>query len=70
MVIKYHSGSTQAALPRHYVALGGGGGSFGLYLEDDFSRGTTGSCETFQNAPLCSQEDFDVSTMELWGFGV
>ena len=53
-----------------YIALGGGGGSFGLYLDDDFSRGTTGACETYANAPLCSQEDFEVSTIELWGFGV
>lgn len=50
------------------IALGGGGGSFGLYLEDDFGSGATGHCETFMNAPLCSQERFEVHTLELWGF--
>ena len=51
-----------------YIAMGGGGGSFGLFLEEDLSRGTTGPCETFANCPLCSQEQFEVSCLELWGF--
>ena len=51
-----------------YVALGGGGGSFGLLLEDDFARGSTGPCQTFANDPLCSAEHFEVATFELWGF--
>jgi hypothetical protein len=50
------------------LALGGGGGDFGLYLDDDLSRGTTGACETFGNAPLCSQDQFEVACVELWGF--
>jgi len=51
-----------------HVALGGGGGAFGLFLDDDFMGGATGACETFDNAPLCSQEQFECATVELWGF--
>lgn len=51
-----------------YIAMGGGGGDFGLLLEEDFVRGTTGMCETYQNAPLCSQDSFEVDNFELWGF--
>lgn len=50
------------------VAFGGGGGSFGLLLEDDFASGCTGPCETFGNEPLCSESMFQVATLELWGF--
>ena len=27
-------------------------------------------CDTFNNAPLCSTDQFDVANFELWGFGV
>jgi hypothetical protein len=52
------------------IAMGGGGitGSFGLCLEDDFSVGSSGSCETFGNEPLASQDHFDVLDLEVWGF--
>ena len=50
------------------MALGGGGGAFGLCLQDDFQRGSTGSCATFANEPLCSQENFDIVDMEVFGF--
>jgi hypothetical protein len=51
-----------------HVAMGGGGGSFGLYLEDDFRSGSTGSCDTYENPPLCSEEIFEVFCFEVWGF--
>ncbi|KAL9180566.1 hypothetical protein ACHAXT_011019 [Thalassiosira profunda] len=52
------------------VAFGGGGdeGDFGLCIEDDFRRGTTGHCSTFENEPLCDGGFFDVLDMELYGF--
>ena len=52
------------------IAFGGGGdeGVFGLCIEDDFRRGTTGHCETFQNEPLCEEGYFDVVDLEVWGF--
>lgn len=46
----------------------GGGGAFGLYVEDDFSRGSTGQSETFSNDPLSSHPDFEVVNLECWGF--
>mmetsp|Transcript_23729 Transcript_23729/g.34547 ORF Transcript_23729/g.34547 Transcript_23729/m.34547 type:complete len:512 (+) Transcript_23729:119-1654(+) len=53
------------------IAFGGGGteGSFGLTVEDDFRRGSTGYCDTFGNDALCHDgEDFDVIDLECWGF--
>jgi hypothetical protein len=64
----------------HYVQLcdasnkmiafggGGGGGSFGLCLQDDFQVGSTGHCATFDNEPLCAQENFSIVDMEVFGF--
>ncbi|KAL7540687.1 hypothetical protein ACHAXR_010305 [Thalassiosira sp. AJA248-18] len=52
------------------VAFGGGGdeGDFGLCIEDDFRRGTTGHCSTFENEALCEEGYFDVMDLEVWGF--
>mmetsp|Transcript_713 Transcript_713/g.949 ORF Transcript_713/g.949 Transcript_713/m.949 type:complete len:92 (-) Transcript_713:35-310(-) len=52
------------------VAFGGGGddGDFGLCIEDDFRRGTTGHCSTFENDALCEEGYFDVVDLEVWGF--
>ena len=52
------------------IAFGGGGedGEFGLCVEDDFRRGSTGRCETFGNDPLCQQDHFDIVDFECYGF--
>ena len=52
------------------IAFGGGGneGEFGLCIEDDFRRGTTGHCSTFENDPLCDAGYFDIQDLEVWGF--
>lgn len=52
------------------LAFGGGGqaGAFGLCVENDFKRGSTGHCATFDNEPLCDQEDFEIVDMEIFGF--
>mmetsp|Transcript_42956 Transcript_42956/g.130715 ORF Transcript_42956/g.130715 Transcript_42956/m.130715 type:complete len:519 (-) Transcript_42956:125-1681(-) len=55
------------------LAFGGGGnaGEFGLCVEDDFRRGSTGTCGTFGNEPLCDHADggsFEVVDVECWGF--
>jgi hypothetical protein len=52
------------------LAFGGGGreGSFGLSVEADFQVGSTGPCDTFQNAPLCEEENFGILDLEFWGF--
>ncbi|CAB9521204.1 receptor coactivator 7 [Seminavis robusta] len=55
---------------RRMLAFGGGGqeGSFGLCVEQDFQLGSTGHCDTFDNLPLCDQENFNILDMEIWGF--
>ena len=52
------------------LAFGGGGeaGSFGLCVEKDFQKGTTGPCATFGNEPLCEEEHFNIVDLEIWGF--
>lgn len=50
------------------VAFGGGGGSFGLCVEQDFQRGSTGPCDTFGNEPLCPDENFEIVDVEVFGF--
>ena len=52
------------------LAFGGGGekGAFGLCVEEDFQSGSTGPCDTFENEPLCEQENFKILDLEFWGF--
>lgn len=49
------------------LAMGGGGG-FGFFLDADMSKGTSSSCDTFGNECLTSHEDFDIVSVEVWGF--
>lgn len=54
---------------RRMLAFGGGGGSFGLCLESDFQRGSSGRCTTFDNEPLClSGDNFKIQNVECYGF--
>lgn len=48
----------------------GGGGSFGLIINDNFSCGTSGRCSTFGNEPLVPGlgGTFDVINFEVYGF--
>lgn len=55
-------------LSKDRIALGGGSDSFGLCVEDSFRYGSTGYCSTFGNDPLCSDEEFDVLDVEVYGF--
>jgi hypothetical protein len=52
------------------MAFGGGGdgGAFGLCVQDDFQRGSTGPCDTFDNEPLCPEGSFDIVDVEFWEF--
>ncbi|KAI2510153.1 hypothetical protein MHU86_4185 [Fragilaria crotonensis] len=51
------------------IGMGGGGGSFGLFLQDDFTKGSSGACDTFGNAgPLTSSPCFDILNFEVYGF--
>eukprot|EP01122_Echinamoeba_exundans_P013067 TRINITY_DN5639_c0_g2_i1.p1 TRINITY_DN5639_c0_g2~~TRINITY_DN5639_c0_g2_i1.p1 ORF type:complete len:723 (-),score=94.45 TRINITY_DN5639_c0_g2_i1:3-2171(-) len=50
------------------LAIGGGGGKFGLWLDSEFLQGASAPCDTFLNSCLASQEYFQCSVMECWGF--
>jgi TLD len=51
------------------IGMGGGGGCFGLFLQDEFSKGTSGACDTYGNpGPLTSTTCFDVLNFEVYGF--
>lgn len=51
------------------IGMGGGGGSFGLCVQDDFTKGSSGACETYGNSgPLTSSQCFDVLNFEVYGF--
>jgi hypothetical protein len=52
------------------LAFGGGGsvGSFGLCVEKEFQRGSSGTCATFENEPLCPDEHFEIINVECYGF--
>jgi len=47
------------------VAFGGGGG-FGLHLDDDLDNGASSPCATFGNARLSSAEFFKTLNVEVW----
>lgn len=49
---------------------GDGKGGFGLCIEDNFSKGTTAACETFNNdRPLTGDaEQFAILDVEIWTF--
>lgn len=50
------------------MAIGGGGGKFGLWLDSEFLQGASAPCDTFLNSTLASQEYFQCAVMECWGF--
>lgn len=54
-----------------FLSVGGGqGANYGLWLDDSFSRGHSGPCDTFGNTPLSDEGiKFDVLGVELWVVG-
>jgi hypothetical protein len=50
------------------IGLGGGSrGRFGLFLQEDFFKGSSSFTTTFGNEILSSKEDFLCTSLELWG---
>jgi len=47
------------------IALGGGE-KLGLYIYEDFTKGKTNKCLSFNNKPLTSVE-FNIDYLEVWG---
>uniref|UniRef100_UPI00358E3C66 nuclear receptor coactivator 7-like isoform X2 n=1 Tax=Myxine glutinosa TaxID=7769 RepID=UPI00358E3C66 len=48
------------------IAVGGGGGVFGLWLDSDLYHGASNRCITFNNDPLPGHKDFLVLELEFW----
>lgn len=51
------------------IAMGGGNSEFGLMLEDNFMRGSSGQSSTFDNPRLIpgNEESFDIVEFEVYG---
>ncbi|XP_028675366.2 nuclear receptor coactivator 7 isoform X1 [Erpetoichthys calabaricus] len=50
------------------IAIGGGGGRFGLWLDKNLYLGHSSRCATFNNAILAEKADFRVLELEVWMF--
>lgn len=45
----------------------GGEGDFGWIVKENFERGQTGHCRTYNNPPLCHTWTFDIADFEVYG---
>ncbi|KAI8901132.1 TLD-domain-containing protein [Globomyces pollinis-pini] len=52
----------------HCIALGGGEGKFGLWIDEDLYNGHSEKCATFGNERLAIDTEFCVAAFEIWGF--
>lgn len=64
-----------------FLSLGGGNGTFGLWLDGNFDKGFSTTCPTFGNEVLCSkayeregtdgrrEAKFDIQAVECWAVG-
>jgi len=56
------------------LAIGAGGGHYGLWLDPDLNGGRTQKCDTFENLPLTAGPgdggDFEIFQLEAWGFAL
>lgn len=51
------------------IGIGGGTmGRFGVYLTDDFMKGSSSKTGTFYNEVLASGPDFTINNFEVWGY--
>ncbi|KAI9243868.1 TLDc domain-containing protein [Sporodiniella umbellata] len=53
-----------------FIAMGGGEGVFGLWINSALEKGYSQSCPTFDNEPLSSKPEFDCMELEIWGFRI
>ncbi|KAK9763448.1 oxidation resistance protein 1 [Basidiobolus ranarum] len=50
----------------HFIAVGGGNGTFGLWLDNHLDRGFTTKCSTFGNEVLSASSVFNCVELEIW----
>ncbi|KAI7880372.1 TLD-domain-containing protein [Lichtheimia hyalospora FSU 10163] len=53
-----------------FIAMGGGDGKFGLWINADLERGYSEQCPTFDNEPLSTSSEFHCIQLELWGLRI
>ncbi|KAL1929418.1 hypothetical protein VTP01DRAFT_1556 [Rhizomucor pusillus] len=53
-----------------FIAIGGGDGKFGLWINSDLERGHSEPCPTFDNEALSSHSEFACIELEVWGFRI
>lgn len=51
-----------------FLAIGSGGGTYGLWLDADLYHGRTCPSKTFNNVRLSTKEDFIIANVEVWTF--
>ncbi|KAK4511811.1 uncharacterized protein ATC70_003810 [Mucor velutinosus] len=51
----------------NFIAIGGGDGKFGLWLNSELEKGHSSTCPTFDNEVLALQPEFQCMEMEVWG---
>ncbi|XP_015927189.1 GTPase-activating protein skywalker isoform X2 [Parasteatoda tepidariorum] len=62
-----HSAKLFMAADNHMINVGAGNGQ-GLLLDDNLLYGRTEHCDTFDNEPLCSSNNFQCKVVEVIGF--
>ncbi|CAG8486201.1 8124_t:CDS:2 [Diversispora eburnea] len=50
-----------------YLAIGGGEGRIGLWIDSDLQSGHSTRCDTFDNDTLSSTPEFECMGLEVWG---
>ncbi|XP_064615353.1 GTPase-activating protein skywalker-like [Liolophura sinensis] len=61
------TGNMFLAGDNHTLIVGGGNGT-AIYLTDGLLRCRTERCDTFNNPPLCTTQDFACKVLEVFGF--
>jgi len=53
----------------HFIAMGGGNGKFGFYLNENLIDGYISPCMTYNyNSDITENENFECIGLEIWGF--
>jgi len=53
----------------HFIAMGGGNGKFGFYLNENLIDGYISPCMTFNyDSDIIENENFECYCLEIWGF--
>ncbi|KAI9015818.1 TLD-domain-containing protein [Phycomyces nitens] len=53
-----------------FIAIGGGDGKFGLWINADLEKGHSEECPTFDNECLSPSPEFECIELEIWGFRI